>query len=324
MNTATQPSPTSIDPATTVGLLSLTVADLARSLAFYTEAIGLAVLERSDRAATLGAGGTPLLLLSEHPGARRFPHDVYGYTGLYHFAILVPSRADLGRWLRHWLELGFPLPGQGDHLVSEALYLMDPDGNGIEIYRDRPRNEWQWANGRVRMAADPVDIRGLLDDAERSGEAWAGMPAGTRLGHMHLQVGDIERAAAFYHEILGFDIVARMPTALFVSAGGYHHHIGMNVWHSKDAPPTPADMAGLRFFTIDFATEEARRAVIARIEAAGIARTQAGGVTVLQDPWENTILLQVGGAADAHATAALGAAFADGHPAPAGPGAIRG
>jgi catechol 2,3-dioxygenase len=283
-------SATAIDPATTVGLLSLTVSNLDRSVAFYTDAIGLALLDRGDGTATLGVAGTPLLLLTEQAGARPWPREQASYTGLYHFAILVPTRADLGRWVRHWLELGLPL-GQGDHLVSEALYLSDPDENGIEVYRDRPRGEWQWANGQVRMAADPVDIRGLLAEAERAGEPWTGLPAGTRLGHIHLQVGDIAQAAAFYHDILGFDIVAAMPSALFVSAGGYHHHIGMNTWHSKGAASAPADMVGLRFFTVNFPTETARQEVLDRIAVAGLTTTQTGDAISVQDPWGNTLLL---------------------------------
>lgn len=280
-----------IDPATEVGLLSLTVSNLARSVAFYTEDIGFTALQQDGQTATLGVAGMPLLLLTERAGARPWPRERASYTGLYHFAILLPTRADLGRWLRHWLEAGYPLPGQGDHLVSEALYLSDPDENGIEVYRDRPRDEWHWDNGQVRMATDPVDIRGVLDEAERAGVPWAGLPAGTRLGHIHLQVGDIARAAAFYHDILGFDIVAGMPSALFVSAGGYHHHIGMNTWHSKGASPAPADMVGLRFFTITFPTERARQDVLDRIAAAGLTTTQVGEAISVQDPWSNTLLL---------------------------------
>ena len=291
MTTAAQTaSVTAIDPATTVGLLSLTGSNLDRSVAFYTDAIGLALLNRDSTTATLGVAGTPLLLLTEHAGAKPWPREQASYTGLYHFAILVPTRADLGRWVRHWLELGLPL-GQGDHLVSEALYLSDPDENGIEVYRDRPRDQWQWVNGRVRMGADPVDIRGLLAEAERANEPWAGLPAGTRLGHIHLQVGDIAQAAAFYHDILGFDIVAAMPSALFVSAGGYHHHIGMNTWHSQGAAPAPADMVGLRFFTVNFSTENARQDVLDRIAAAGLTTTQTGDAVAIQDPWQNTLLL---------------------------------
>ena len=300
--------PASLDPATTVGLLSLTVADLARSIAFYTEALGFALLDRTDGAAALGVGDRPLLLLTEQPGARPWPHDRRGYTGLYHFALLLPTRADLGRWLRHWLDLGLPLPGQGDHLVSEALYLSDPDGHGIEIYRDRPRDAWTWAGGQVQTAADPVDIRGVLAEAERAGEPWHGLPRGTRLGHMHLQIGDISAAAAFYRDVLGFDIVAQMPTALFVSAGGYHHHIGLNTWHSRGADPAPTDTAMLRFFTIDLPTEDARQAVLSRLDDAGRRYTRTGNVVAVQDPWRNTILLQVGSASTADAAASLAAA----------------
>ncbi len=308
VQTARAAGPAAIDPATTVGLLSLTVTDLARSLTFYTTALGFALLDQADGAATLGVDGTPLLLLTEHPGAQPWPHDRYGYTGLYHFALLLPARADLGRWLRHWLELGLPLPGQGDHLVSEALYLSDPDGHGIEVYRDRPRGDWTWANGRVQMAADPVDIQGLLGEAERAGEPWRGLPHGTRLGHMHLQIGAIHEAAAFYHDILGFDIVAQMPTALFVSAGGYHHHIGLNTWHSRGAGPAPASTATLRFFTIDLPSEDARAAVLRRLDDAGRRYTRTGAAVAVQDPWRNTILLQVGAAASAGAAGALTAA----------------
>ncbi|MEO7001294.1 MAG: VOC family protein [Ktedonobacterales bacterium] len=294
-----------LDPATHMGLVSIAVADLERSLAYYHDALGFAVLARTDQQATLGAGDAPLLVLTEERGARPWPHDRYGYTGLYHFAILVPSRADLGRWLGHWLALGYPLPGQGDHLVSEALYLSDPDGNGIEIYRDRPRDEWRWINGQVQMATDPVDIAGVLAEAEQSGEPWTGMAPGTRLGHMHLQVGNIAQAEAFYHDVLGFDIVARMPTALFISAGGYHHHIGMNIWHSRGAGPAPVGIAGLRAFTIELPTEQARNDLLARVRAAGLTASERDGVAVIADPWRNTILLTVGAVANPQAAQAL-------------------
>jgi catechol 2,3-dioxygenase len=296
---------TRIDPATQVGLASLTVADLDRSVAFYSDALGFAVLQQNGPAAILGVAGAPLLLLTEHPGAR--PRPVYA-TGLYHFAILVPSRVDLGRSLRHVLDLGYPMPGQADHLVSEALYLSDPDGNGIEIYCDRPRETWTWAHGQVRIATDPLDIRGLLAEAERHDEPWTGLRAGTRLGHIHLQVGDIAQAEVFYCDHLGFDVMARMPSALFVSAGGYHHHIGLNTWHSRGASPAPAGTAGLRFFTLDLPNEEARRVVVARIAAAGLAYMEAAPAVTVRDPWQNTILLQIGPAPDARAAMALTAA----------------
>src|SRR3954451_15454714 len=155
---STQPH-VSIDARTTTGPVSLTVADLDRSIAFYTGPLGFQVISREGSEAVLGAGGTPLLLLSELIGARPWP----GYaTGLYHLAILLPTRADLGRWLKNWLSYGYPLPGQGDHLVSEAMYLSDPDGNGIEVYRDRPRSEWEWNGDKVKMDSLPIDIRGVL------------------------------------------------------------------------------------------------------------------------------------------------------------------
>src|SRR4051794_5990894 len=171
MTTPAQPTQsTSIHPDTEMGLLALSVSDLVRSLTYYTDAIGFQVLHQDESSATLGAGGRPLLLLTHHPGAREWPRGGRSYTGLYHFAILLPTRADLGRWLEHWLDLGLPAPGQGDHLVSEALYLEDPDGHGIEVYADRPRETWQVVNGQMRFAADPVDIRGLLEEAKRSGQ----------------------------------------------------------------------------------------------------------------------------------------------------------
>jgi catechol 2,3-dioxygenase len=312
MTIQSQPTQTtSIHPATEIGLLSLTIADLPRSLAFYTEALGFEVLSQDVSGATLGAAGKPLLLLTEDTGASPWPNDRYGYTGLYHFAVLMPSRADLGRWLRHWLDLGFPLPGQGDHLVSEALYLSDPDGNGIEIYQDRPRDAWVRVNGQVQMASNPVDIRGLLSEGDRTGQSWTGLPSGTKLGHMHLQVGNIDGAEAFYHGVLGFDIIFHMPSALFISAGGYHHHIGMNIWHSKDAPAAPAGTAGLRFFTIVLPSEEARQDVISRIEEAGLPHKRSGDTIALQDPWKNTILLVVGSTADSAAASTLTTAFAE-------------
>jgi catechol 2,3-dioxygenase len=291
--------PSGIDPATQVGMVALTVASLERSLRFYTDIFGFTLLDQKAGEATLGTPSSPLLLLREEPGARPWPHDRYAYTGLYHFAVLVPTRRDLGRWLRHWLQLGLPLPGQGDHLVSEALYISDPDGNGIEIYRDRPRSEWHWDNGQVRMAVDPVDIRGVLAEAETDDEPWAGFPDGTRIGHIHLQIGDVPQAKVFYHDVLGFDIVATMPSALFVSAGGYHHHIGMNTWHSRNASPAPAGTAGLRFFTLEIPSEEARAAIAARLTAAGIPSTQTPDAVIVQDPWQNTLVLQIGPAGNA-------------------------
>jgi catechol 2,3-dioxygenase len=313
MDTQQQQTTTSshaaIDPATYVGALSLTVSDLERSLAFYAQTFGFALLQRDGSRATLGVAGTPVLLLTERPGAKPWPRERRSYTGLYHFAILVPTRVDLGRWLRHWLEVGQPLPGQGDHIVSEALYISDPDENGIEIYADRPRSTWRWSDGHVQMGTGPVDIRGLLAEAAQQNEPWTGLPAGTHLGHMHLQVGNIAEATRFYHDILGFDVVAAMPTALFVSAGGYHHHIGMNTWHSLGADPAPTDSVGLRFFTVELPSEEARAAVLGRLRDAGIEYTDAGDVVAVRDPWQNTILLHLAPVPDTQTASGLATAW---------------
>lgn len=284
----------SIHPGTQVGLLALSVADLGRSLEYYTKAIGFSVLEQRESQAVLGVGETPLLVLMEQPGATQWPRGGRSYTGLYHFAILLPTRADLGRWLRNWFSLGMTSIGQGDHNVSEALYLEDPDGHGIEVYRDRPRSEWQWVDGRVQMGTGPVDIQGAMADADAEGQPWNGLPEGTRIGHVHLQVGDINEAAAFYHDVLGFDIVASMPSALFISAGGYHHHIGMNIWHSRSASPAPEGSVALKFFTVEFPDEAARQAVVERVEQAGLPVGTGGESRVVNDPWGNTILLHVG------------------------------
>lgn len=299
---------TAIDPATQIGLVSLTVANLNRSLTYYTEALGFVVLQREGQTAILGAGEAPLLTLTELPGAPRWP--VFA-TGLYHFAILVPTRLDLARSLLHMLEAGLPFPGQADHAVSEALYLTDPDGNGIEIYRDRPRDEWDWQGDRVRMVTEPLDIRGILAEAEAQPAPWTGLPAGTRLGHMHLQVGDIAQAAEFYHGVLGFDITAQMPSALFISAGGYHHHIGLNTWQSRGRGPAPAGTAGLRYFTLELPNEDARSAIVARVREAGLEAMPVGETVAVRDPWTNVILLGIGAAAGSEAAAALNRAQAE-------------
>jgi catechol 2,3-dioxygenase len=282
---------TSIDPATQVGVVTISVSDLDRSIDFYTNVLGFKVLKRSGDTAVLGAGGTPLLTLKELSGADSSPARA---TGLYHFAILFPTRRDLGRALRHLLQAGHPMPGQGDHAVSEALYLSDPDGNGIELYRDRPRDAWKWSDGTVYMTTGPVDIRGLLADAEADDEPWTGYPQGTRMGHIHLQVADIDQAERFYHDILGFDIVAKMPSAIFLSAGGYHHHIGANTWNSLGASARPKGATGLEFFVLELPSDNARQAVIKRLDDAGIRHEQVGGDLVVHDPWQNRVVLHVG------------------------------
>jgi catechol 2,3-dioxygenase len=280
-------------PATThMGTVTLAVANLERSIQFYTEIIGLKVLEHDAGVqAVLGAGTTPLLILQELAGAQRQPSRA---TGLYHVAILVPTRPDLGRLLLNFARRQFRITGVADHLVSEAIYLDDPDGNGLEIYRDRPRSEWGWDGDRVRMASDPLDIDGIIDSVPDQTEPFAGMPDGTVIGHMHLRIGSIPQAAAFYLDTLGFDLIAEMPSALFVSAGKYHHHIGMNIWHSAGGQPAPADSVGLREFVIVVPDADAVHALTERLSSSGAAVEQlADGGIAFNDPWRNRIRVEV-------------------------------
>ncbi len=287
--------PISIHGDTQLGLVALTVADLNRSREFYRDVLGFKVLKESEGQAILGAAETPLLVLHYLPGAGPAPTNRTGLTGLYHFAILVPTRLDLGRSLLHLVESGYPLGGASDHLVSEALYLSDPDNNGIEIYRDRPRNEWPRVNNVLQMATDPLDLRALLAEAQADLRPWNGLAARTKLGHMHLQVGDIPEARKFYNGVLGFDIMFDMERmgALFVSAGGYHHHLGLNTWHSRGGKPAPEGSAGLRYFTILLPDEASLREVVARVDAAGLPHREENGGVVVEDPWRNGLLLLV-------------------------------
>jgi catechol 2,3-dioxygenase len=232
---------------TRIGAVELVVRDLDRSVAFYERAIGLEVLERELAAEVrLGAGDSTLLVLRGEPEAPPRPSRT---TGLFHFAILVPSRPDLARSLQRLIDAGWRLTGASDHLVSEALYLDDPDGIGIEIYRDRPRAEWPRDGETIRMATLPLDLDGVMTELpdDRSG----GMAEGTTIGHVHLNVADIPASERFWCDEVGFDVtVSTYPGALFVSAGGYHHHLGLNTWNGPGAPPPPPGAIGLERFQV--------------------------------------------------------------------------
>jgi catechol 2,3-dioxygenase len=232
----------SIAAEASVGAVHLTVADLARSLTYYTEAIGLDLLGLGEGEASLGSGDTELLRLVEEPGAR--PAD--GYAGLFHFALLVPERRHLAGWLQHAIRDRVQLTGASDHFVSEALYLRDPDHHGIEIYADRPRRLWE---GQVdRIGTWPLDVDDLL---ATNTEPSAALPPGTRMGHVHLRVADVEESIRFYRDVVGFDLMAQLgDQAAFLSAGGYHHRLGANTWESRGAPPAPEGTARLTQFTI--------------------------------------------------------------------------
>lgn len=282
--TAIAQKPASIDARTIMGAVVLKVADLDRSLRFYRDVLGFSLIDEEDSGVRIGTpGGRVLLELREDRAASPRPR---GTTGLYHAAILVPTRGDLGRLLARLVEAGIPL-GQSDHLVSEALYLSDPDGNGLELYRDRPRDEWSWKGGRVAMSVDPLDLRSLLDEGRRGD--WIGLPEGTVMGHVHLNVADLQEAEAFYHGILGFDIVASLPGALFVSAGGYHHHLGLNTWESRGGGPAPEKSVGLERFTILLPEEAAVAECRVRCEAAGLSIEEATAGFDILDPWRNRV-----------------------------------
>ena len=278
-----------IDPAAAIGAVHLTISDLARSIEFYESRLGFQVHRRDDRTAWLGAGGRDLLILSQCETAPR----VRATTGLYHFAILVPTRADLSRSLRRLVATGTVLQGAADHGVSEALYLADPDGNGIEIYRDRPRAEWPYAGGQLRMGADPIDLDALLGEttaADREGR----LAAGTVIGHVHLHVARLEDAERFYVGILGFQLTQRYgPSALFVSAGGYHHHVGLNTWAGVGAPPPPPGAIGLRHFVVRLPSAAAVEEVAGRLRAASIPIEPAEDGILARDPSGNAIELRI-------------------------------
>jgi len=279
---------------TRLGPVRLQVADLPRSLDFYEEVLGLRPLEREPGRAVLvaQANDRPLIELRARPGARAVPRR--GALGLYHFAILLPDRPSLGRFLRHLGEAG-ARAGASDHLVSESLYLQDPDNLGIEVYADRPRGSWRRVGRELMMATDPLDTAGLLQDAGE--QQWAGMPAGTAMGHVHLHVGDLERAARFYSEGLGFDrMVWRYPGALFLAAGGYHHHLGTNTWAGPGAAAPAEEDARLLDWTIELPDEASLVAARDSLKGAGFSarltqRQAEPPELVALDPWGTQVRL---------------------------------
>jgi catechol 2,3-dioxygenase len=269
-----------------LGPVTLQVADLARSLAYYRDVLGLRVAEQGPGAATLTAHGddAPLVVLREKRGVAPVPRR--GRLGLYHFAILLPDRAALGRFIAHLAAIG-ERAGASDHFVSEALYLQDPDGLGIEVYADRPRGQWRHENRQLVMATEPLDLQELVRAA--GGAPWTGMPAGTVMGHVHLYVGDIGAAAAFYHEGLGLDkVVWSYPGALFLSAGGYHHHLGVNTWAAGAAAATDDD-ARLLEWQVVVPTAEDASAALDNLAAAGHAVTRDADGGTARDPWGTTV-----------------------------------
>jgi catechol 2,3-dioxygenase len=288
--TATAPPVHASLPAETrVGAVHLTVGDLERSLAYYRQVVGLDVLEEAEGRASLGGrGGSEVLVLVEEPGAT--PAD--GYTGLYHFALLVPERRDLARWLAHAGREGVRLVGLSDHFVSQAIYLSDPDHHGIEIYWDRPREVWEGMVGQ-RLTTMPLNVDSLLSELDDPvTEPFAGLPDGTTMGHVHLRVADVPATIRYYRDVLGFGLMAALGSqAAFLAAGGYHHHIGANTWESANAPPPPEGSAALRQATIVLPDGAARDEVVARVAAAGHEPDQTPEGPIVRDPSGNHLLL---------------------------------
>jgi catechol 2,3-dioxygenase len=281
-----------IAPETRMGPVELSVADLERSLDYWQRTVGLRLLERENGTASLGTDAE-LVSLTEEPGAQ----PDLGHTGLFHVALLVPDRPSLARWLAHAAREGVQLTGLSDHAVSEAIYMRDPDHHGIEIYADRPRALWEGEVGRL-MTTLPIDVDDLLGELDDpAAEPFEGLPEGTGVGHVHLRVADIPAAVDFYNRVLGFDVMAQAgPAAAFLSAGGYHHHVGANTWESRGASPAPPGFATLRHATIVVPDAAELDRVAGRVADEGqepephSARGSGGGVLV-RDPSQNAILL---------------------------------
>lgn len=279
-----------IAAATRMGPVELGVGDLDATLDYWQRAIGLRVLERRDGTASLGVD-RELVRFVEEPGAR----PDHGHTGLYHVALLVPDRQSLARWLAHAARERIELQGLSDHDVSEAIYLRDPDHHGIEIYADRPRERWE---GQVfeRMTTMPLDVQSLfgeLDDPAT--EPFAGLPDGTVVGHVHFRVADVPETVAFYQGVLGMGLMAQLgPAAAFLSAGGYHHHVGANTWESRGAAPAPPGAAALRLATIALPDLDERDRVAARVADSGQEPEAVDGGVLVRDPSRNALLLVSG------------------------------
>ncbi|CQR47190.1 Catechol-2,3-dioxygenase [Paraliobacillus sp. PM-2] len=277
------------EPNTFVGQVNLKIQHLERSIAFYKEVIGFKVLEQTSKSAIFSADGKTALLSVEQPD---YIIPKQGRTtGLYHFALLLPKRADLSSMVQHFVENGIQL-GSSDHLVSEALYLSDPDGNGIEIYVDRDPSEWNWSNGEVEMTVDPLNLPDLLSTQKQ--QLWKGLPNETVMGHIHLHVSELKKTEEFYCKGLGFEVVNRFGTqAIFISDGKYHHHIGLNTWNGVGAPTPPSNSVGLESFTLILSSEEKKNKIISQLKDIGATFTEENGSIVTSDPSGNRIWLTV-------------------------------
>lgn len=268
-----------------VGEVNIKVENLDRALTFYQNLMGFQVLEKTDRKAALTTDGRNTLVTLEQP-ENVIPKEGR-MSGLYHFAILLPSRADLSVFLRHFLGTGYPL-GAADHYVSEALYINDPDGNGIEVYRDRPSKEWTWKNGLVDMATEELDGNSILAESDAE---WNGLPEGTVMGHIHLHVGELKKAEEFYTKGLGFEVVSHYPQAVFMSTGRYHHHIAINTWQGVGAAAAHQNSVGLNWYSLVFPDEAAREKAVQQLQQLEYPVQNETEYYVVSDPSGNQIRL---------------------------------
>lgn len=277
-------------PTTFVGHVKIKVEHLQRSLTFYQDVLGFDILEQTASTAKLTSDGKTSILSLEQPD-NVIPKQGRT-TGLYHFAILLPERSDLANIVVHLVEKGIKF-GSSDHLVSEALYLDDPDGNGIEIYIDRDPSVWSWKGEEVAMTVDPIDFKNLLTTVI-SGKSWKGMPEGTVMGHIHLHVSELKKTEEFYVKGLGFDVVNRYGVqALFLSTGKYHHHIGVNTWNGIGAPTPAKNSVGLESFTLILPDEEARNQVVINLKKIGINVMEENNKFIAYDPSGNQVELAI-------------------------------
>jgi catechol 2,3-dioxygenase len=271
-----------------LGPVHLTVTDLDRSIPFYESAIGLRLAGRDGGAASLGAGGEELLVLTEEPQAR----PAGRHAGLYHFALLHPSRLELARAAQRLIATRTPVTGASDHKISEAIYLPDPDGNGIELASDRSREHWGDLSDPTALGGpEPLDMHGLLELVEGA-EPPAHASDGLSVGHLHLHVGDIEEALGFWRGLIGFEVMTRFPSAAFISAGGYHHHLGLNTWRGEGVPPMPAGTVGLRHWTVVLEDPTDVAGVRGRVAGAGAPVEERPGGFLTRDPWRNGVLVR--------------------------------
>ena len=290
----------SIHPKTMMGHISLTVANLENQLTFYQQAMGFKLHWHDGNKAGLGAGGNDLLLLTEEPNLKKYR----GVTGLYHVAYLFPNRRELAITMARLFALKYP-NSPTDHIMTKTTYLDDLEHNGIELYCESPEDgSWSMtsgdfvtrrADGSLSNGREALDLDELFSHLTEDDKLDVSVPPEMKIGHVHLHVRDVNEAVDFYHGIIGFDVMgnAKNMQAAFISAGGYHHHLGLNTWQGKNAPPPPPDAVGLRHFTIDLPNQTAYDEVVARVDAAGIPSNQTDDGLLLHDPSQNGVILRV-------------------------------